>query len=140
MAPTTSFHETTMGAIRETVLPGRGRRSRQEKLRTELTRQRAALIERVHLSLLAELASDVQPDLIDQASTELEQDIAIHVQTRTFDRLRRIEQALQLIRINDYGRCLRCRAAIPHERLKVQPDATYCVPCLTLVEQQAARN
>ena len=97
-------------------------------------------MERAHLLLLAELASDVQPDLIDQASTELEQEIAIHVQIRTFDRLRRIEQALRLIRINDYGRCRRCRAAIPHERLKVQPDAIYCVPCLTLVEQRAARN
>jgi RNA polymerase-binding transcription factor DksA len=80
-------------------------------------------------------------DLADQASAEFEQDLAMQVRTRTFDKLRRIERALQLMRTNSYGRCRRCHEDILFERLKkVQPDALFCVPCLTINEQDAAKN
>jgi RNA polymerase-binding protein DksA len=112
----------------------------RELLWIELTAQRAQILEQTQAPLRPDAEPEACPDPADQASTELEQDLAIQVRKRTFDRLRRIEHALQLIRTNGYGLCLRCRTEIPYERLRVQPDALFCVPCLTLVERGAAQN
>lgn len=112
----------------------------QLKLWIELTRQRTLLLVNSNVSLTADGEPEVCSDLADQASTEFEQDLAMQVKSRTFDKLRRIEHALQLMRTSGYGQCRRCHEDIPYERLKVQPDALFCVPCLTLVEQEAARN
>ena len=124
--------------------PGASSRPRQpvqkSELWIELTRQRAQLLVSLSASLTADGEPDVCSDLADQASTEFEQDLAMQVRTRTFDKLRRIERALQLMRTSSYGRCRRCHEDILYERLKVQPDALFCVPCLTVVEQEAARN
>jgi RNA polymerase-binding transcription factor DksA len=106
----------------------------------ELSRQRALLLVSLSGSLTADGEPDVCSDLADQASAEFEQDLAMQVRTRMFDKVRRIERALQLMRTSSYGQCRRCHEDIPCERLTVQPDAVFCVPCLTVVEQEAAEN
>lgn len=110
------------------------------KLWTELTRQRTLLLADAHLSLLADGEPELHSDPVDQASTEFGQDLAIQVKVRTFDQLRCVEHALQLMRTDGYGRCRRCHEEIPYKRLMVKPDALFCVPCLTLIEQGVARN
>ena len=122
------------------AIDSRSHRNGQAELRSELTRQRALLLTSSSLSLTAEEETETCSDLADQASTDFEQDLAMQVKSRTFDKLRRIEQALQLMRTSGYGLCRRCRVEIPHERLKVQPDALFCVPCLTVVEEETAGN
>ena len=114
--------------------------SRLADLWQELVRQRAVLLASANLSLAAESAAELYADPADQASTDLEHDVAMQVKVRTFERLRHIERALQLLRTKDYGQCRHCHQNIPYERLKVQPDALFCVPCLTTVEQKAAHN
>jgi RNA polymerase-binding transcription factor DksA len=99
---------------------------RRADLWRELSRQRAVLLASANLSLAA--------------STDLEHDVAMQMKVRTFERLRHIERALQLMRTKDYGQCRHCHRDIPYQRLKVQPDAQFCVPCLTTVEQKAAHN
>ncbi|MEQ1794212.1 MAG: TraR/DksA C4-type zinc finger protein [Nitrospira sp.] len=106
----------------------------------ELVRQRAVLLASTNLSLAAESAAELYADPADQASTDLEHDVAMQVKVRTFERLRHIEHALLLMRTQDYGQCRHCHQDIPYERLKVQPDAQFCVPCLTTVEQKIAHN
>ncbi|MDE3220214.1 MAG: hypothetical protein KGO23_12665, partial [Nitrospirota bacterium] len=86
----------------------------------ELTRQRALLLVSLSASLTANGEPDVCSDLADQASAEFEQDLAMQVKTRTFDKLRHIERALQLMRTSGYGQCRRCHEDILYERLKVQ--------------------
>jgi|GEM_PF-428155 len=113
---------------------------RRADLWRELVRQRAVLLASANLSLAAESAAELYADPADQASTDLEHDVAMQVKVRTFERLRHIEHALQLMRTKDYGQCRHCHRDIPYQRLKVQPDAEYCVPCLTTVEQKAAHN
>src|SRR5687768_5772469 len=38
-------------------------------------------------------------------------------------------QALQRVVRGTYGRCERCEAEIPLERLEIRPHARHCVPC-----------
>lgn len=113
---------------------------RRADLWQELVRQRAVLLASANLSLAAESAAELYADPADQASTDLEHDVAMQMKVRTFERLRHIDRALQLMRTKDYGQCRHCHRDIPYERLKVQPEALYCVPCLTTVEQKAAHN
>lgn len=43
--------------------------------------------------------------------------------------VRRLEQAVERIEQGTYGRCVKCGAPIPPERLEAIPDATTCVNC-----------
>ena len=110
------------------------------RLWAELTRQRTRLLADTHLSLFIDREPETQSDPVDQASVDRERSLAIQVRIRTLDQLRRIERALQLMRSNDYGRCQHCHGKIPYKRLMIKPDTLFCVPCLTRIEQGAARN
>lgn len=104
----------------------------------ELTRQRTLLLANWDLSFahLEEHAHFADP--ADQASNDLERNLSYEVKRRVITKLKRIERALRRLRTKHYGYCRRCRKAIPSERLAVQPDALYCVPCLALIERRAS--
>jgi DnaK suppressor protein len=114
--------------------------SERARLKETLTRQRTSLLTDWNLSLGVPEEQPPCADLADQASNDLAQDLAIRVRMRVLAKLRRIERALLLMRTKSYGCCQRCRKAIPYERLAVQPDARFCVPCLARVEGRASRN
>lgn len=110
------------------------------RLKETLTRQRASLLSEWNLSL--DLPDEQEPcaDLSDQATSDLAKDFALRVKMRLMAKLKRIERALLLVETKYYGRCRRCHKAIPYERLAVQPDTRFCVPCLSRIENRAARN
>jgi RNA polymerase-binding protein DksA len=109
-------------------------------LRRELTRQRALLLADWNLSFTPQADRAHLADPADQASRDLEHDLFVQLRTRVLTKLKRIERALLLLRTKHYGYCRRCHKAIPDERLAVQPDARFCVPCLKLIESRALRN
>jgi RNA polymerase-binding transcription factor DksA len=113
---------------------------RRADLWQELVRQRAVLLASTNLSFAAESAAELYADPADQASTDLEHDVAMPVKARNVERLRHIEHALHRMRTTDYGQGRHCRRDIPYQRLKVQPDAEFCVPCLTTVEEKASHD
>lgn len=108
--------------------------TKRVRLREELNRQRAALLTDWNLSPAPLSERALYDDPIDQASSDLEQDLAIRVRTRIIGRLKRIERALRLVQTKNYGWCRRCRKAIPYARLAIQPDALFCVSCLARME------
>ncbi|MBA3754001.1 MAG: TraR/DksA C4-type zinc finger protein [Nitrospira sp.] len=113
-------------------------RFQKVELSIELRRQRKLLLANSKITPAADVQPEICSDLTDRASIDLEQRLAMLVKVRTIDKLRRIECALQMIRTNSYGQCRRCHGDIPYDRLKVQPDALMCVPCLSRAETQAA--
>ena len=48
--------------------------------------------------------------------------------------LRNITKALQSIEADEYGYCEECGDLIPFERLKIKPEALYCISCQSEVE------
>jgi RNA polymerase-binding transcription factor DksA len=44
-------------------------------------------------------------------------------------RVNEINVALKKITKNQYGRCERCKKIIPKARLKLIPEASYCIDC-----------
>lgn len=109
-------------------------------LQQKLNRLRAALTQETMMSRLIAPEPELFPDPTDQAAAEHELDVALSVKMLVMKKLRRIEQALTSLQARSYGICSRCAEEIPSARLKMPPDSLYCVPCLTLTEQQAARN
>lgn len=141
MTPTTQSRPTSGKSSSASLVPQDVHpTSKRARLREELTRQRALILSGWNLSFGALDEQVPCADLADQASNDLAQDLAMRVRMRALARLKRIEHALLLMRTKYYGYCRRCHKAIPYERLVVQPDARFCVPCLALVENRAARN
>ena len=106
-------------------------------LQNELNRLRAVLAHETMMSHLITTEPESFPDPIDQAASAHEIDITLSVKLLTIEKLRRIEQALTSLHTHSYGVCSRCSHQIPYARLRVQPDSLYCVPCLTIIEQQS---
>ena len=106
-------------------------------LQNELNRLRAVLAHETMMSHLITTEPESFPDPIDQAASAHEIDITLSVKLLTIEKLRRIEQALTSLHTHSYGVCSRCSHRIPYARFRVQPDSLYCVPCLTIIEQQS---
>ena len=47
-----------------------------------------------------------------------------------------LSEALQRVHRSDYGLCVDCQAAIPFDRLQVEPQALRCLPCQARHERQ----
>lgn len=109
-------------------------------LQNELIRLRTVLTRETMMSHLIMTEPELFPDPVDQATAEHELDVSLSVMVLAIEKLRRIERALTSLHSRSYGICSHCAQEIPSARLKVQPDSIYCVPCLTLIEQKAARN
>jgi RNA polymerase-binding transcription factor DksA len=114
MVPPSPSYSSTIALSHDPAPSERGWRNRQAKLRAELTKQRAVFKERAHISRLAEMTSEIQPDSIDHASSDFEHKLATQARTRTMDRLHRIDPTLQLKQPDDYGRCYRLLCLLPY--------------------------
>lgn len=94
----------------------------------EIERLRRVLSEEPELEL-----EDGDPDII-----EREKSLAL---IRSFElRLEEIDDALNQIENGTYGICERCGTQINPERLKIMPEAKYCVSCQTVVEKRNRRR
>lgn len=121
--------------IKSFALTGVSHMTKRVRLREKLIRQRTCLLTEWNLSLVSTSERACYADPADQASNDLEQDLAIQVKTRMVARLKRIEHALQLTQTKGYGCCRQCHKPIPYARLNVQPDALFCVSCLARMER-----
>ncbi|HZT32572.1 MAG TPA: TraR/DksA C4-type zinc finger protein [Bryobacteraceae bacterium] len=73
----------------------------------------------------------------DQAQISHDEFVSLRLNSLDYSQLRLIDEALDRIRLGDYGTCQSCEQAIPAKRLRVVPWARYCVPCQ---EQAASRE
>lgn len=74
------------------------------------------------------------PDPNDRASQEEEFRLELRARDRERKLLKKIEEALQLIKDKEYGYCEVCGVEIGLRRLEARPTATLCIDCKTLDE------
>jgi DnaK suppressor protein len=67
------------------------------------------------------------------------QQIALASKRRLEDERGRLQEARRRIDAGTYGRCSQCGLDIAEERLRNQPDASTCIPCLTALRAQKGR-
>lgn len=74
------------------------------------------------------------PDPLDRASQEED----FNLELRTRDRERKLQgkinEALEQIKMGDYGYCMDCGADIGIRRLEARPTASQCIECKTVAE------
>jgi DnaK suppressor protein len=81
------------------------------------------------LSLLKELRAQAAGDVVDAALDSAQDEISSQLAEVESRELARIENALERMRIGQYGVCEGCGIKIPMARLNALPYATYCIEC-----------
>lgn len=80
------------------------------------------------------------PDPSDRASQEEEFSIELRTRDRERKLIKKIEDALERLRADDFGYCEACGIEIGLRRLEARPTATLCIDCKTLSEIKERQN
>lgn len=80
------------------------------------------------------------PDPSDRASQEEEFSIELRTRDRERKLIKKIEDALERLRNEDFGYCEACGIEIGLKRLEARPTATLCIDCKTLSEIKERQN
>lgn len=75
-------------------------------------------------------------DEADVAADAIDRTLLTALGTQDANRLQQIDNALDRINQNTYGRCLKCGKEIPKERLEVLPYALMCITCASDEERK----
>lgn len=82
-----------------------------------------------------EVPSQVQ-DPGDHAQSLSQETLNISLQDTELMEYNMIRQALKMIEQGTYGLCIECEQPISEKRLKLYPNATRCLVCQELLEEQ----
>ena len=80
------------------------------------------------------------PDPSDRASQEEEFSIELRTRDRERKLIKKIEDALERLRNDDFGYCEACGIEIGMKRLEARTTATLCIDCKTLSEIKEKQN
>lgn len=80
------------------------------------------------------------PDPSDRASQEEEFSIELRTRDRERKLIKKIEDALERLREDEFGYCEACGIEIGLRRLEARPTATLCIDCKTLSEIKEKQN
>lgn len=119
---------------------------RQLMDKTFLENMKAKLLEqkKTLLDSLADQSEDMKNlvktvesgDEADVAADVIDRQLLTSIGTQDAIRLQQIENALDRINQDKYGRCIKCGKEIPEERLEVLPYALMCIQCASAEERR----
>jgi DnaK suppressor protein len=112
------------------------KKAKYPDIRRDLERQRLVILNEVEDVLTNRSEQEPFPDVSDQASAEVDQNFSMRIREREQKLLKKIDEALERMKLNTYGICERCEEEIPYKRLKARPVTTLCIDCKTLQEQE----
>lgn len=113
------------------------------RLRAQLERDLARLeaevaaIEAQERDSLSEASGEnvYRDHMADQGSATFERELDITLEENLKELLNEVRVALARIEEGSYGRCIRCGADIPGERMEAVPTASLCISCKEAVER-----
>ena len=119
---------------------------RQLMDKTFLENMKAKLLEqkKTLLDSLADQSEDMKNlvktvesgDEADVAADVIDRQLLTSIGTQDAIRLQQIENALDRINQDKYGRCIKCGKEIPEEILEVLPYALMCIQCASAEERK----
>ncbi len=113
-----------------------------QKFKSLLLERKEQIIKNIE-SIQNEIASlrgvDVN-DEADYAAISTDRLIDDTITTKQQRELKEIEEALKKIEDGSYGICEMCEEPISIERLKVKPQAKYCIVCREIVEKNRKKE
>jgi DnaK suppressor protein len=115
--------------------------SRREALRRLLHEMRKREVKEIEAQLGRDLETgmsqkiDVAMDTGDWAALDLAEGVNYKILEMRYRTYKEIADAFRRLESGTYGVCESCGEEIPLGRLKAEPFARYCVPCLTRIEE-----
>ena len=105
---------------------------------TKLEEIRVELVGDVEKNLKSSQEDAAEPlaDITDGAAQAYTRQLMLDLGEQDWQKLKRVEEALEKIKAGSYGFCMNCEEAIPEPRLDVVPFAEYCVECLSQIENE----
>jgi|GEM_PF-5843157 len=101
-----------------------------EKMKSQLTRRREALLKRIDLLDSSLRMSDDRPaEDLEKAKKEVSTQFLTTLDERNFAELKEINQALARLETGKYGICDVCGKSISKKRLTILPATTLCHKC-----------
>jgi DnaK suppressor protein len=107
--------------------------------REKLNRERAQVLGELE-RLRAELQEAPDPTGDEADSNVYEREKTLGLVAAYELRLEKIDNAFRAAEKGEYGTCQRCGKPIDPARLKIFPEARYCVSCQGELERQAKRR
>lgn len=109
---------------------------RQEFLK-DLQQQRTDLLAEAGVILGGGLAQETEnlADVGDQATAVADQNFMLRLREREQRLLKKIDEAIERIRVGTFGICEECGEQIGYKRLKARPVTTLCINCKTKQEE-----
>jgi DnaK suppressor protein len=107
------------------------------QLKKELEDRKARILELIsdnEKEMKALSSSDVS-DEADQATISTDAAIEQAITSKQLKELKEIDYALFKMENETYGICEMCEESIGEERLKVKPQAKFCIVCREIVEK-----
>jgi DnaK suppressor protein len=81
---------------------------------------------------------DDAKDTVDQADSNYTTDYNITLTEMLVTQIKEIDEALENMKNGDYGICESCGEEIPEGRLKVRPNAKFCIRCKDEIEKRGS--
>ncbi len=69
-----------------------------------------------------------------------DQVVALNFRRQSYEKLRKIDAALERINTGEFGTCQACEEPIPRKRLLAIPWADLCVPCQEQLHETTPRD
>lgn len=105
------------------------------RIRKDLENRRAALQAKLREeSQILEAGPGENPDRGSLARRYADRQFNLAIHERTSAQLEQVEQALERLGRDDYGKCKNCGKQIARARLEALPHAVLCVDCKSLSE------
>ncbi len=108
-----------------------------DKLKEELLNRKAQILKIVddNEKEMKSLNTTQASDEVDHATISADSAIEQAISNKQLKELKDVEYALFKIKNGTYGICEMCEEPIGEERLKVKPQAKYCILCREIVEK-----
>jgi DnaK suppressor protein len=73
---------------------------------------------------------------VDEAEASFEVDFDLTMKENMARQIKEIDEALERLKDGSFGVCENCGEDIPTERLKVNPNARFCIRCKSEMEKR----
>ena len=108
-------------------------------IKSDFQLKREELLNRLKPTLEGVSQEDLADD-VDHASCEYAIGMQHELRNRDINLLKRLEIALQKIETEEYGICEDCGEEIAEARLRIVPDAQFCVMCAEEHQRKSVTN
>lgn len=109
-------------------------------IKEKLLERKNELEEQLSELYMSKETPDAVQDPGDHAQSLSLETLKISLQDTELEEYNRIKQAISMIDQGIYGICVDCEQPIAEKRLKLYPNATRCLVCQELLEEQKGRE